>query len=68
MTYDPYQKSIVADKGEIRVGQRYQCEIPLIKVPTNGIATSCDGTNNSDPNSAQTTANEINKNSLTTIF
>jgi len=37
LTYDPYQKSIVADKGEIRVGQRYQTEIPArIKVTPNG--------------------------------
>ncbi len=37
LTYDPYQKSIVADKGEIRVGHRYQTEIPVrIKVTPNG--------------------------------
>lgn len=36
MTYDPYQKTIVNDKGEIRVGQRYQCEIPPLKVTPNG--------------------------------
>ncbi len=36
LTYDPYQKSIVADKGEIRVGSRYQSEIPHIRVTPNG--------------------------------
>ena len=37
LTYDPYQKSIVADKGEIRVGQRYQTEIPTkLKLTPNG--------------------------------
>ena len=34
LTYDPYQKSLVADKGEIRVGTKYQAEIPSIKVIT----------------------------------
>jgi len=69
LTYDPYQKSIVADKGEIRVGQRYQSEIPQLKVSstttTNGIASttgSCTDGSNSDSNSAQSTANEISKN------
>jgi metastasis-associated protein MTA len=37
LTYDPYQKSIVADKGEIRVGSRYQTEIPSkLKLTPNG--------------------------------
>lgn len=36
LTYDPYQKSIVADKGEIRVGSRYQVEIPAMRVTPNG--------------------------------
>lgn len=36
LTYDPYQKSIVADKGEIRVGYRYQVEIPQLKITPNG--------------------------------
>ena len=36
LTYDPYQKSIVADQGEIRVGQRYQAEIPAIQYTPNG--------------------------------
>jgi metastasis-associated protein MTA len=30
LTYDPYQRTIVADKGEIRVGFKYQVEIPSI--------------------------------------
>ena len=48
LTYDPYQKSIVADKGEIRVGQRYQTEIPArIKVTPNGSILE-------DPNSSAT--------------
>lgn len=36
LTYDPYQKSIVADKGEIRVGMRYQAEVPALKYTPNG--------------------------------
>lgn len=36
LTYDPYQKSIVHDQGEIRVGQRYQAEIPGLQVTPNG--------------------------------
>lgn len=28
LTYDPYQRMVVADKGEIRVGLKYQVEIP----------------------------------------
>ena len=27
LVYDPQQKTLLADKGEIRVGQRYQAEI-----------------------------------------
>jgi metastasis-associated protein MTA len=34
LTYDPYQKSLVADKGEIRVGTKYQAEVPHLKVQT----------------------------------
>lgn len=26
--FDPNQKTLLADKGEIRVGSRYQCDIP----------------------------------------
>lgn len=26
--YDPQQKTLLADKGEIRVGSRYQAEVP----------------------------------------
>lgn len=30
--YDPQQKTLLADKGEIRVGPKYQCDIqPLLK-------------------------------------
>jgi metastasis-associated protein MTA len=36
LTYDPYQKSIVADKGEIRVGSKYQAEVPLQKFNDKG--------------------------------
>jgi metastasis-associated protein MTA len=28
LTYDPYQRTIVADKGEIRVGFKYQADVP----------------------------------------
>ncbi|XP_037271980.1 metastasis associated 1-like [Rhipicephalus microplus] len=28
LVYDPQQKSLLADRGEIRVGQRYQAEVP----------------------------------------
>ena len=28
LVYDPHQKTLLADKGEIRVGQRYQAEVP----------------------------------------
>ena len=28
LVYDPQQKTLLADKGEIRVGQRYQAEVP----------------------------------------
>lgn len=28
MVFDPTQKTLLADKGEIRVGSRYQSEIP----------------------------------------
>ncbi|XP_071833460.1 metastasis-associated protein MTA3-like isoform X3 [Apostichopus japonicus] len=28
LVYDPHQKTLLADKGEIRVGPRYQAEIP----------------------------------------
>jgi len=32
LVYDPQQKTLLADKGEIRVGPRYQCDIqPLLK-------------------------------------
>lgn len=38
LTYDPYQKSLVADKGEIRVGSKYQAEVPALKVAgANGV-------------------------------
>ena len=30
LTYDPYQRTIVADRGEIKVGMKYQAEIPPI--------------------------------------
>jgi len=36
LTYDPYQKSIVHDQGEIRVGSRYQAEVPPLQVTPNG--------------------------------
>lgn len=36
LTYDPYQKSIVHDQGEIRVGSRYQAEVPSLVVTPNG--------------------------------
>ncbi|RMZ95709.1 metastasis-associated MTA3 isoform X2 [Brachionus plicatilis] len=36
LTYDPSQKSLVADKGEIRVGSRYQAEIVHTKFSPNG--------------------------------
>ncbi|KAL1501142.1 hypothetical protein ABEB36_006526 [Hypothenemus hampei] len=28
LVYDPTQKTLLADKGEIRVGSRYQCDVP----------------------------------------
>ncbi|XP_066148472.1 metastasis-associated protein MTA3 isoform X1 [Euwallacea fornicatus] len=32
LVYDPTQKTLLADKGEIRVGSRYQCDIqPLLR-------------------------------------
>ncbi|KAL4238896.1 Metastasis-associated protein mta1 [Mactra antiquata] len=32
LVYDPQQKTLLADKGEIRVGPKYQCDIqPLLK-------------------------------------
>ena len=32
LVYDPQQKTLLADKGEIRVGSRYQAEVgPLLK-------------------------------------
>ncbi len=38
LTYDPYQKSLINDKGEIRVGFRYQTEIPqLLRTPNGSI-------------------------------
>lgn len=55
LTYDPYQKSIVADKGEIRVGQRYQSEIPSIKIASNGNNTD----DNSDSNAASQSGSEL---------
>lgn len=36
LTYDPYQKSLVHDQGEIRVGSRYQAEVPALQVTPNG--------------------------------
>lgn len=36
LTYDPYQKNLVADKGEIRVGMKYQAEVPSLKITANG--------------------------------
>ena len=36
LTYDPYQKSLVNDKGEIRVGFRFQTEIPPLRLTPNG--------------------------------
>jgi metastasis-associated protein MTA len=38
LTYDPYARSIVNDKGEIKVGSRYQTEIPMLKYTPNGVA------------------------------
>jgi hypothetical protein len=32
LTYDPYQKSLINDKGEIRVGFRFQTEIPSLRI------------------------------------
>ena len=37
LTYDPYARSIVNDKGEIKVGSRYQTEIPMLKYTPNGV-------------------------------
>ena len=28
LVYDPHQKTLLADRGEIRVGSRYQAEVP----------------------------------------
>jgi metastasis-associated protein MTA len=36
LTYDPYQKSLINDKGEIRVGFRFQTEIPPLKITPSG--------------------------------
>lgn len=52
LTYDPYQKSIVADKGEIRVGMRYQAEIPALRYTPNGSLIE----QTIDPNASQTSA------------
>lgn len=30
LVYDPQQKTLLADKGEIRVGHRYQAEVPQL--------------------------------------
>jgi len=32
LVYEPNQKTLLADRGEIRVGQRYQAEVPQKKV------------------------------------
>lgn len=34
LVYDPTQKTLLADKGEIRVGSKYQCDIPLWVAPS----------------------------------
>lgn len=28
LVYDPAQKTLIADKGEIRIGDKYQAEVP----------------------------------------
>ena len=37
MVYDPNQKSLNADRGEIRVGGKYQAEVPTQPLFTNGV-------------------------------
>ena len=32
LVYDPQQKTLLADKGEIRVGTRYQADIPTSNI------------------------------------
>jgi metastasis-associated protein MTA len=37
LVYDPVQKTLVADRGEIRVGTKYQAEPASVNVPPNGV-------------------------------
>lgn len=52
LTYDPAHKSLVADKGEIRVGMKYQAEIPHVKLAANGTIVE----ETSDSNSQSSTS------------
>ena len=42
LTYDPNQKTLLADKGEIRVGNRYQAEVPKTIMSGNHTDRKCD--------------------------
>lgn len=49
LVYDPVAMTLLADKGEIRVGDKYQCEVPEEMEPDalkdenkeNGLALLC---------------------------
>lgn len=47
MVFDPVQKTLLADKGEIRVGHKYQAEVPpkaLYSLSNSGDSKTKDGT------------------------
>ncbi len=58
LTYDPYQKSLVADKGEIRVGLRYQAEVPALRIGTDGQLVDDCSSGNEKSQSERTSAND----------
>ena len=37
MVYDPNQKTLLVDKGEIRIGLDYQAEVPQYSPPPSGL-------------------------------
>jgi hypothetical protein len=43
LVYDPNQKTLNADRGEIRVGSKYQADVPSQTLLNNGVDLSEEG-------------------------
>ena len=41
MVYDPNQKTLMVDKGEIRIGSDYQADVPPLSTPSNTCVCVC---------------------------